>query len=168
MIASGGASPAPTSEIGSGSGVVTVALTKFDSPATSAEAEPVQANNQTAQNSQAQPIMPTKALPMPGPAKPYYFRTDELTKPPREINDVVSTLNVKLPDTKIRVVILTLLINEKGDIDQVLVKDSELSGEATQLLIEKFSKMKFDPGAIGNDAVNSQMTIEVDVDASNQ
>ncbi|HEY8024594.1 MAG TPA: hypothetical protein VIF60_08520 [Burkholderiaceae bacterium] len=107
-----------------------------------------------------------KSIPDPKPMttqqEPRYYRTSELTVPPVVSQDVLAIQPLKLAGGKPEIVILRLLVNEKGEIDQVLVENSELSIESTKLLVERFSMMKFEPGKIAGEPVRSQLTIEVD------
>jgi len=109
----------------------------------------------------ASPIAAPEPLQQP-PAGPYYYRVSELTNAPLVLRDVREIQPLKLTGEKPQKVILRLLINEKGEIDQVLVQDSELSQEATTVLADKFSLMRFEPGKIDGAPVRSQITIEVD------
>jgi len=98
--------------------------------------------------------------------EPYYYRTGELTNPPVVLQDVLASQPLKLPDAKSKTVILRLLINEKGEVDQVLVEGSELTPDSTKTLVDTFSKMTFEPGKIAGSAVRSQLAIEVDASPS--
>jgi hypothetical protein len=97
---------------------------------------------------------------------PYYYRTSELDKVPAVQQDVLDSLPVALPGEKPVKTVLRLLINDQGDIDEILVENSQLPLQATKLLVEKFSRMKFEPGKIAGAPVRSQLTIEVEASAS--
>ena len=98
--------------------------------------------------------------------EPYYYRTGELTNPPVVLQDVLASQPLKLAEAKSKTVVLRLLINEKGEVDQVLVEGSELTPDSTKILVETFSKMTFEPGKIAGSAVRSQLAIEVDASPS--
>jgi len=102
--------------------------------------------------------------PVAPPARPLprYYRTSELSSAPIVLQDVLESQPMQITADKPKAVILTLLINEKGEIDQVLVENSELSIDTTRMLAEKFSRMKFEPGKIDGAPVRSQVKIAID------
>ena len=102
------------------------------------------------------PILPV--LMSPGP---HYYRSNELTEKPRLLQDIAPDQVLVLPDIFPQPVVVHLLINELGDIDKVIVEESFLSEQARRLVIEAFTKIKFDPGRLGDMPVNSQLRIEV-------
>jgi len=96
-----------------------------------------------------------------GQTKPHYFRARELTEKPYILNDVSSNASLNLPGVPAQSAVLRLLINERGDIDRVVVEKSYLPDYAAQLVVDAFSKAKFHPGQIGKIPVNSQLRIEI-------
>ena len=60
-----------------------------------------------------------------------------------------------------RVVVLRLLISEKGAVDNVAVVRAEPRGIFEQAAIEAFSKARFAPGLAAGTPVKSQITVEV-------
>lgn len=93
--------------------------------------------------------------------EPYYFRTNDLTEKPRVLRDIRPDLSLSLPNGLSQLAVLRLLINERGDIDQVVMEDSALPEEAQHLVLDAFAKTKFQPGKIGDIPVKSQLRIEV-------
>jgi len=102
------------------------------------------------------PILPVLMSP-----DPHYYRSNELTEKPRLLQDIAPDQVLVLPDIFPQPVVVHLLINELGDIDKVIVEESFLSEQARRLVIEAFTKIKFDPGRLGDMPVKSQLRIEV-------
>lgn len=103
-----------------------------------------------------------KPVVPPSPSLPRYYRTSELSSAPIVLQDVLASQPIQISAAKPTAVILTLLINERGEIDQVLVENSELSIDTTKMLAERFARMKFEPGKIDGMPVRSQMKIAID------
>lgn len=95
------------------------------------------------------------------PPMPYYFLSSELTRKQIIVQDVSPIYTQSLSAMAPQSVILRLLVNERGNIDRVLIEESHLPDEVERILIEAFSKVKFDPGLIDDLPVKSQMKIEV-------
>ena len=64
-------------------------------------------------------------------AKPYYFRTEQLTVKPMIVHDVDLPQDPLLAPLKTQTVILRLYVNEAGGIDDVLIQASQLPEVAT-------------------------------------
>lgn len=105
-------------------------------------------------------IVPWLHLPVKVQTEPHYFRGSELTQKPVFFDGVPDSLYLTVPGEASQTAVLKLLINERGEVDRVLVDDSGLSIEAEKLLIEVFSRAKFYPGKIGESPVKSQLKIE--------
>lgn len=105
---------------------------------------------------------PSAAPPtLPILAEPYYFQPDELTEKPRLLLDIPTDRIDNLPDISPPPAIARLLISEQGDIDKVLIENSSLSEKAKQFVIDSFSKVKFQPGKLGDMPVRSELRIEI-------
>lgn len=104
-------------------------------------------------------------LPLARPSEPYYFSTNELSEMPQVMLDLTPSLAFSLPNALAQLAVLRLLINEQGGIDQVLIDDSPLSENDQRLMIDTFSKTKFQPGKINDVPVKSLLKIEVRLDA---
>lgn len=100
-------------------------------------------------------------FPVVMPPEPYYFLVDELTENPRVEVDISPELVFFVPNGMSQLAILRLLINEQGDVDQVMVEGSALPKETQHLMIDAFSKTKFQPGKIDGISVKSELEIEV-------
>ena len=102
------------------------------------------------------------------PPQPYYFPTDQLTEKPQVAQDLPPELALALSgstsSTGPRAAILRLLINENGDIDQVIIEESNFSEEEKNRIIEACKKMKFKPGKLEEMSVNAEMRIELTID----
>lgn len=93
--------------------------------------------------------------------KPYYFQPNELTEQPVVVLDVSPDLSAVFSSGLSQLAVLDLLINESGDIDDVVIENSSLAEPAQQLIKDAFSKMKFNPGKVAGLAVKSLLKIEV-------
>lgn len=91
---------------------------------------------------------------------PYYFEPAELTEKPHVLLDIASDMTLDVP-TVASSVILQLLINEDGTIDQVIVEDPDFPEPARNSISKVFSKIKFQAGKVDGVAVKSQLKIEV-------
>ncbi|MES2106993.1 MAG: hypothetical protein V4634_23460 [Pseudomonadota bacterium] len=98
------------------------------------------------------------------PPQPYYFPTDQLTEKPQVAQDIPPELALALSGASPRAAILRLLINENGDIDQVIIEESNFSEEEKNRIIEACKKMKFKPGKLEEIPVNTEMLIELTID----
>jgi hypothetical protein len=92
---------------------------------------------------------------------PYYFQPAELTEQPEVAVDIASDLSAILASGLSQMAVLDLLINESGDIDDVVVEDSSLPEPAQQLIRDAFAKTKFRPGKVAGMPVKSMLKIEV-------
>ena len=98
---------------------------------------------------------------MPGlPPAPDYFAAGRLDPGPRPLDEV----NPLYPDEAKQQegsVVLRLLINESGAVDNVAVVRAYPAGLFEASALEAFGKAKFSPGKMLGVAVKSQITIEV-------
>ncbi len=93
-------------------------------------------------------------------AAPDYAFGVRLDPGPRPLTDI----EPDYPDMKYLregVVVLRLLISEKGGVDNVAVVRAEPRGIFEQAAIDAFSKAKFSPGLAAGTPVKSQITVEV-------
>jgi len=93
-------------------------------------------------------------------AAPDYAFGARLDPGPRPLSDI----EPDYPDmTRLRegVVVLRLLISEKGTVDNVAVVRAEPRGIFEQAAIDAFSKARFSPGLAAGTPVKSQITVEV-------
>ena len=120
--------------------------------ATRAAVEPAQATSMPAARSQAEPGLP------PAPA---YLSGGRLDPGPRPLQDVEPAF----PDEAGQqhgIVVLRLLINESGVVDQAEVVRSAPKGLFEKSALEAFVAAKFSPGMLMGLPVKSQVTIEVE------
>lgn len=104
----------------------------------------------------ASTLLPTVAL-----AQPRYFKVTELTEKPQVLQDIPPEKILALPDISPRPTQVQLLINERGEIDKLVIENTDLSEQARQFVIEAFGSVKFSPGKLGDLPVKSQLHIEV-------
>lgn len=100
-------------------------------------------------------------LPALLPVPPYYFSTKDLTQKPLVARDVPADLILIVPDVPAQAATLQILINEYGEIDQVIVEDSLLPEVAQKTVVDAFVKARFHPGEINGVPVKSQLRIEI-------
>lgn len=100
-------------------------------------------------------------LPALLPASPYYFSAKDLTQRPLVVRDVLSDMMLTVPDVPSQAATLQILINEYGEIDQVIVEDSLLPEAAQKVVVEAVVKTRFHPGEINGVPVKSQLRIEI-------
>lgn len=103
-------------------------------------------------------LMPEGSPALPGP---YYFPPHELSRKPQPASPVPLDYPADSPLVARGRIVLRLLINAAGNVDQVMVEQSELPQELTELARQAFSQAKFQPGMKENRPVKSQMMIEV-------
>ncbi len=100
-------------------------------------------------------------LPEPGlPPAPDYFAGGQLDPGPRPLEDVDPTYPEEAKQQEGSVV-LRLLINEAGRVDNAAVVRAYPAGLFERSALEAFGKAKFSPGRMLGVAVKSQITIEV-------
>ena len=100
-------------------------------------------------------------LPALLPALPYYFSAKDLTQKPLVARDVPADLMLVVPDVPAQAATLQILINEYGEVDQVIVEDSLLPEAAQKTVVDAFVKARFHPGEINGVPVKSQLKIEI-------
>jgi len=102
-------------------------------------------------------------LPVPG--APYYT-TQDLTVRPQPLEEGVLDPPEIAPIVASGKIILTLWINELGEVADVLVENTELSEAITKTAVAAFQKMRFTPGEVKGRKVGTIMRIEVSYDDS--
>lgn len=100
-------------------------------------------------------------LPLSKATFPYYFQITELSVKPRVAEDHTTSLALVVPGIEPQPVVLRLLISEYGDVDEVVIEESHFPDELVHRIVEAFTKVKFHPGKIDENAVKSQIKIEV-------
>ncbi|ABR91850.1 tonB like protein [Janthinobacterium sp. Marseille] len=116
-----------------------------------------------------QPESPKVDLPFLRAVRPHYFSVKELTQKPLVSRDVPADLMLIVPGVPPQAATLQILISEYGDVDKVIVEDSLLPDDAQKIVVDEFSKLKFNPGEINGTRVKSQLKIEILLeDAANQ
>ena len=95
---------------------------------------------------------------------PYYHSLKQLTEKPHVVEDAASGMNLILPGVETQNVILRLLINEQGVVDQVEIEHSTLMSNIEAVVTAAFAKLRFTPGKIDGIAVKCQLQIEVSLE----
>ena len=107
---------------------------------------------------QAWPAAP--ALEPELPPAPAYLTSGRLDPGPRPLEDVEPVYPEEAKQ-QVGTVVLRLLINETGAVDNVAVVRASPAGPFEASALEAFGKAKFSPGKMLGVAVKSQITIEV-------
>lgn len=105
----------------------------------------------------AEPAPPSSTLP-PAPA---YAQAATLNPPPRPLGDIEPEYP-KAAGLRQGVVVLRLLIDEAGHVDNVAVVRSSPKGLFEDSALAAFGKAAFSPGMLLGVAVKSQWTVEVE------
>ncbi len=100
----------------------------------------------------------TGHLPISAPG---YYRSDELTKPPRPTSEPKLQIPRSVARTVSGKVVLRLWINELGNVDSVEVEDSNLPQTVSKMVAEAFGEVHFSAGELDGRRVRSLMRIEV-------
>lgn len=123
----------------------------------------------TAQQKTPDPVTVPKAaidLPLPLDA---YFSADDVDTRAQPSNDVLLFYPLNAYKRKISgAVKMTLLINERGGLDKVIVVDATPPGIFEEAALEAVGKLQFTPALRGGRQVKSRKTIEVVFDPSEQ
>jgi TonB family protein len=97
-------------------------------------------------------------LPIPAPT---YYRTDQLTKPPRPASQPDLDVPRKVARSVSGKVVLQLWIDERGNVDSVEVESSNLPKTVSGIAAAAFAKLRFAPGEIDGKRVRVLMRVEV-------
>lgn len=92
---------------------------------------------------------------------PHYFPAGDLDRKPEAIGEVPLAYPAELPAVTRSRVVLSLLIDEQGRVDQVLVENTDAPGEFEQLASHAFAGARFRPGMRAGEAVKSRLRVEV-------
>jgi len=112
----------------------------------------------------------TEAGPAPNRARgsnhlpiraPTYYRTDELTRPPRPTSEPRLDVPKSVARSVSGKVVLKLWINELGRVESVEVESSNVPETVSATAAAAFGKLRFVPGEIDGRRVRTLMTIEV-------
>jgi hypothetical protein len=93
-----------------------------------------------------------------------YYSARELTKKPQLLRDIPSDLNFAVPSVPSSPIVLRLLINESGHVDEVISESDNLTEQESHLLTEIFQTLAFSPGEIDGFPAKAQLKIEVRLD----
>lgn len=94
-------------------------------------------------------------------AGPHYFLISELTEMPVLLQDISLQKVEALPGMPRRPMRVHLLINEQGEIDEVVIEEELLSEQGQRFLRAAFATVRFSPGKVGDVPVKSELSIEV-------
>lgn len=92
---------------------------------------------------------------------PYYFPPHELDRKPEAVGEVPLAYPADMPRVAHSRVVLSLLIDERGDVNKVIVETAEAPTELAQLASRAFAGVRFNPGMRDGAAVKSRLRVEV-------
>ena len=110
------------------------------------------------------PATKSRMVDKPLPPKPYYFRDGELGEKTKGEFGLPQELIAVLAGDAAHSAKLRLHINEGGEVDQVIIDESNFSEAEQQLLIDAFQKKKFEAGKIDGQAVKTEISLEIIVE----
>lgn len=111
------------------------------------------------------PIVPAPA-PAPDLKKPRYYLPSELTERPRLAAEANPDMSLSVPDVPAQDVELRLLINRDGTVDEVVIDRADTDQRIKDAVAQAFSHLTFVPGKLHDMMVNSQVRIQVRLDAA--
>lgn len=94
-----------------------------------------------------------------------YLPASQLTERPLVLQDIDPLLASTHDDSGQQQVVLRLLINEYGDVDQVLAEETALPADLLRQLQQRFLQARFLPGRLMDRAVPSALRIAVSLQA---
>lgn len=110
------------------------------------------------------------ALPGPGPASQRagvrYYLPSELHERPHLAESVEPNLTMPVADLPPQDLELRLMINRDGTIDAVVIEDDRVDARVRDAVVLQFQRLTFSPGKLDGRAVNSQIRIQVHLDAA--
>ncbi|MBV6476287.1 MAG: energy transducer TonB [Rhodocyclaceae bacterium] len=145
----GGTVSARKSQISSQSGTLQVRLTGLKADAKPSEPTPEDGARETPK---------TGLIELPGLN---YFQSAELDRKPEPVAEVPLAYPAELPLVKRSSVVLSLLIDESGRVDKIIVETADAPAELAELASQAFAGTLFRPGFRNNQAVKSRLRVEV-------
>ena len=97
-----------------------------------------------------------------------YLPVSQLDFKPQIVRDIDSDLHENFRGVQAQWLNLTLLINDYGDVDQVIVEPFSMASDLPERLLadlkQRFLEVRFTPGRLHNQSVRSQLRIRVHLD----
>lgn len=92
---------------------------------------------------------------------PYYFSPSELDRKPEAVGEIPLDYPAHLPLVARSRIVLSLLIDERGEVDKVIVEANDAPPELEKLASRAFAGARFTPGLRNGAAVKSRLRVEV-------
>jgi hypothetical protein len=109
-----------------------------------------------------------KEITPPSPMTHPYLPASQLDFKPQIVRDIDPELLENYRGVQAQWLNLTLLINEYGDVDQVIVEPFSMNSDLPERLLadlkQRFLEARFTPGRLHNQLVRSQLRIRVHLD----
>jgi len=103
------------------------------------------------------------------PDRPRYYLPSELDERPRVVGDVFPDQSMAVPDVPPQDLVVRLMINGEGRVDDVVIEQARDDGPGAanvrDVVRRAFLQVVFAPGRLRGINVNSQMRIQVHLDA---
>ena len=140
----------------------TMAVSLIDLPTAEASSLPNVLSTETAEPSEKKQIASSPTIASP------YVPTSQLDVKPQVVRDIDPELLENFRGVQAQWLNLTLLINDYGDVDQVIVEPFSMTSDLPERLLadlkQRFLEVRFSPGRLQNQAVRSQLRIRVHLD----
>ena len=109
-----------------------------------------------------------KEITPPSTMSTPYLPASQLDFKPQIVRDIDPELLENFRGVQAQWLNLTLLINEYGDVDQVIVEPFSMAYDLPERLLadvkQRFLEARFTPGLLHNQSVRSQLRIRVNLD----
>ena len=109
-----------------------------------------------------------KEITPPSTMSTPYLPASQLDFKPQIVRDIDPELLENFRGVQAQWLNLTLLINEYGDVDQVIVEPFSMASDLPERLLadvkQRFLEARFTPGLLHNQSVRSQLRIRVNLD----
>jgi hypothetical protein len=140
----------------------TMTVSLLDSPADKVSSLPNSFSTETVEPSEKNHVAPSPTMASP------YVPASQLDIKPQIVRDIDPDLLENFRGVQAQWLNLTLLINDYGDVDQVIVEPFSMASDLPERLLadlkQRFLEARFTPGRLQNQAVRSQLRIRVHLD----
>ena len=140
----------------------TMAVSLIELPAEEVSSLPIGFSPQTVDRSEKNHVVPSPTMTNP------YVPASQLDSKPQIVRDIDPDLLENFRGVQAQWLNLTLLINEYGDVDRVIIESASMTSDLPEQLLadlkQRFFEARFTPGRLQNQVVRSQLRIRVHLD----
>lgn len=133
---------------------------------------PVQQTLEAPQRLEPNTASPAPPSVLPSPAQgsdeagvSAYIPSELLSTHPRILDTADAIMPPELGRTESGRLVVQLLVNETGEVDQVIVQGSELSPAGTRLFVQRLAQLHLAPGRMSDQPVKALLRLEFRLDA---